>query len=257
MIFDRSRSTGLRVRAAAVVGALALSGLLGACGSGSTSTAAGGPSGAASSTTDDTRQMRGDRYCEVLLVTFDGGSATGDVWNTYPLNDCPQAVWTGLDAKSIAAENGVPIAKLNGPRYWLMNSVEKVGGVANLPEKDFGGLGMYLQATVAIGSLATASVPYVTHAVSRSSVFVYDAGQRIYELRSPDGRTFVMQTYSVQIDPTLTEAGLTDLGSRLALPEGWVYSSRVLDAPLRVETTSTAADVLQDELGNSYSQVTG
>ncbi|MBU3702261.1 MAG: hypothetical protein FGM58_09480 [Acidimicrobiia bacterium] len=201
--------------------------------------------------------MRGDRYCEVLLLTLDGGSATGEVWNTYPLNDCPQAVWTTLDATAIAAENGVPIARLNGPRYWLMNSVEKVGGVADLPMKEFGGLGMYRQATVAIGPLATAATPYVPRPVSRSTVFVFDAGQRVYELRAPDGRTFVMQTYSVQIDPSLTEAKLTDLGTRLTLPEGWTYSSRILEATLRVDTTSSAANVLQDELGNSYSQETG
>jgi hypothetical protein len=64
-----------------------------------------------------------------------------------------------------------------------------------------------------------------------------------------------MQTYSAQIDPTLTEAQLTDLDSRLTLPAGWTYSSRILDSSLKIETVTTVARVLQDELGNSYSEL--
>jgi hypothetical protein len=114
---------------------------------------------------------------------------------------------------------------------------------------------MYRQATVEIGSLVEAMKPYSPRQVDRSAAFTYDAGQRVYELTSADGTVFVMQTYSVQIDPTLTEAQLTDLGSRLKLPEGWTYSSRILDAPLKVKTATTDAHVLQDELGNSYSEL--
>ena len=220
--------------------------------------AACGTSGSSGSLEDSAapRQMRGERYCEVLLITMNNGSATGEVWNTYPLNDCPQATWETLDAKAIATENNVPLARLNGPRYWLMNSVEKVGGTTDLPKKDFGGLEMYRQATVEIGSLIEAMKPYSPRQVNRSAAFNYDAGQRVYQLTAADGTVYVMQTYSVQNDPTLTEAQLTDLGARLSLPEGWTFDSRILDAPLRVATDTTAANVLQDELGNSYSELT-
>ena len=204
------------------------------------------------------KSLRGDRYCEVLLITVKAGLATGEVWNTYPLNDCPQVTWSALDAKKLATENNVPIAMLNGPRYWLMNSVEKAGDVIDLPKKNFGGLEMYLQATVELGSIIQAAKPataYVPNLVNRSAAFIYDAGTRVYELRTTDGATYVMQTYSAQIDPTLTEAQLTDLGSRLKLPAGWTYSSRILDSSLTVKTVTTVARVLQDELGNSYSEL--
>jgi len=204
------------------------------------------------------KSLRGDRYCEVLLITVNAGLATGEVWNTYPLNDCPQATWSALDAKKLATENNVPIAVLNGPRYWLMNSVEKAGDVIELPKKNFGGLEMYRQATVELGSIIEASKPakpYVPSLVNRSAAFIYDAGARVYELRTTEGATYVMQTYSAQIDPTLTEAQLTDLDSRLTLPAGWTYSSRILDSSLKIETVTTVARVLQDELGNSYSEL--
>ena len=235
--------------------ALGASSLLTACGTSGSSGSLEDSSADATTTTLARQEMRGARYCEVLLISMNNGSASGEVWNTYPLNDCPQATWDTLDAKALATENNVPIAKLNGPRYWLMNSVQKVGGVTDLPLKDFGGLEMYRQANVEIGSLLEAAKPYLPHAVNRSAAFIYDAGARIYELHTADGATYVMQTYSVQTDPTLTEAQLTDLGPRLTLPEGWTYSSRILDSEFRIETATTAAHVLQDDLGNSYSEI--
>ena len=236
--------------------ALGASSLLAACGSsGSTEDSAAKVDESTTSTPAAARQMRGDRYCEVLLITMNAGLATGEVWNTYPLNDCPQATWDTLDAKALATENNVPIAKLNGPRYWLMSSVEKVGGITDLPKKDFGGLEMYRQATVEIGSLLEAAKPYTPHSVNRTATFTYDAGARIYELTTAEGLTFVMQTYSVQTDPTLTEAQLTDLGARLKLPEGWTYTSKILDAQLKLYTATTPGHVLQDDLGNSYSEL--
>ena len=213
--------------------------------------------GGSSDVSASQKTLRGDRYCEVLLVSVNAGLATGEVWNTYPLNDCPQATWSALDAQKLATENSVPRVVLNGPRYWLMNSVEKAGGAVDLPKKNFGGLEMYRQATVELGSVAQlgSAKPYVPSLVNRSATFIYDAGARVYELRASDGATYVMQTYSAQIDPTLTEAQLTDLGSRLKLlPAGWTYSSRILDSSLKVETVISAARVLQDELGNSYSE---
>ena len=103
------------------------------------------------------------------------------------------------------------------------------------------------------GTREETSVPSL---VNRSATFIYDAGARVYELRTTEGATYVMQTYIAQIDPTLTEAQLTDLGSRLKLlPAGWTYSSRILDTSLKVITVTTVARVLQDELGNSYSEL--
>jgi hypothetical protein len=232
---------------------LGMSSLLAACGSSNNSATKAEESTTSTSTAP--QQIRGDRYCEVLLITLNAGLATAEVWNTYPLNDCPQATWDTLDAQTLATDNNVPFAKLNGPRYWLMNSVEKAGGVIDLPKKNFGGLEMYRQATLEIGSMIDAAKPYVPHLVNRTASFAYDAGARVYELRTTEGATYVMQTYSAQIDPTLTEAQLTDLGSRLKLPEGWTYSSRILDTSLTVQTVTTAAHVLQDELGNSYSEI--
>jgi hypothetical protein len=66
-----------------------------------------------------------------------------------------------------------------------------------------------------------------------------------------------MQTWSQTVDPNLSLPDLSGLVDRLALPAGWSYQPRVLTSPLRVDTTTRAAQVLQDDLANSYSLESG
>jgi hypothetical protein len=263
-----SRASSGPARGARVGWAVAVVSLLVLAGCSSDGSTAATPSG--SGTTASTEQaagttsttsvaeavrMRGDRYCEVLLVDIVDGQASADVYVSYPLNDCPEEQWVTLDTAAIAAAEGSAVAVLNGPRYWLMDRVEKERSPDAPVRKVFGGIEMQLQASVQIGALADASTPYTEHEVNRSTTFTFDAGQTVYELRTPDGSTYVMQTWSQQKDPTLAEADLDGLASRLQLPAGWSYASRVLDEPLVVDTTATAARVLQDDLANSYSFV--
>jgi hypothetical protein len=199
--------------------------------------------------------MRGDRYCEVLLPRPGADGITVEVYNSYRLNECPADEWMRLDAAAIAAEQGAPLALLNGPRYWLMDRVQKQQDAGGFTVVDFGGIRMNLLATVSIASVQAAAVPYTPNAVDRSTVFTYDAGSTVYELTSSTGERFVMQSWSQQVDPSLQERDLAGLGERLVLPDGWSYSSRVLDAPLDLVTVDVPAQVVQDDFKNSYSLV--
>ena len=249
----RHRTT---VRLAVVL--LAGAGALGACSSSSTSAPAStvpSPSAAPTSTTLDPSSVKfhGERYCEVLLLT-QLAPAVADVYNSFPMNRCPAEQWDTADAKQIAREHSVPIAVLNGPRYWLMDHIEQSS--ANAVEQlrvTFAGVEMVRRATVQVGSLRSASKPYALHEVNRAARFTFDAGTKVFELHDPSGPTYVMQSYSTQQDATLTETSLEGLGARLQLPTGWRFASRVLAQPLVVDTRSAPAHVLQDELGNSYS----
>jgi hypothetical protein len=198
----------------------------------------------------DSADLSGKRYGEVLLVTPGEAGPQATVYNSYPLNDCPAELWAALDAHAIATEHGAATALLNGPRYWLMNSIEKTPRGPQII-KTFGGIDMILQATVLLSSMNP--TPYSVNQVSRHTVFVFDVGQEIYELQDPHGRQWVMQTWSQVVDPDLSRAELSKLGDRLKLPTGWTYRSRVLNEALRIDTTTQAAHVLQDDLTNSYS----
>jgi hypothetical protein len=192
----------------------------------------------------------GKRYGEVLLVEITESGPQATVFNSFPLNDCPAELWSKLDPQALATENGAAAALLNGPRYWLMNDIEK-DPQGPQETKTFGGIEMIKQATVALTSMNPA--PYLANEVTRNTVFVFNAGEEIYELVDPDGQRWVMQTWSQVADPNLSRADLPGLAGRLSLPDGWTYRPRVLTETLRVDTTTRPAQVLQDSLTNSYS----
>ena len=196
----------------------------------------------------------GKRYGEVLLVRMGASGPEATVYNSFPLNDCPAQLWDALDATAIAAENGAVAALLNGPRYWLMSGIEKRAGEPQ-PTKSFGGIEMIEQACVQLSSNNPA--PYSVNTVDRRAVFTFGAGRPVFELVDADGRRWVMQTYSQIVDETLTLSDLAGLGSRLNLPAGWRYETRTLTDPLVVDTTERPANVLQDDLTNSYSLTDG
>lgn len=222
-----------------------------------------GSSGTASSTTTTEAVgsdavfpdgLRDVRYCEVLLLSKPAAHFEAEVWTTIGLNDCPAAAWESLDPAQIAAEHGALFALLNGPRAWTLDAI-----VTDIRTEArtamFGGLDMFRAATVDLGAELPSQTPYTERLVNRETVFEFRAGSEVYELTSPTGQRYVMQSYSQQVDPTLTFEALASLGSRLALPEGWTWSSRVLDYDLGLLSVDGVAVVIQDEFQNTYQRV--
>ncbi len=195
--------------------------------------------------------MRGVRYGEVLAVFLRDTGLEAEVYGTQMLNDCPQELWEKLDADTIAKDMGAVFAKLNGPRYWLLDGLGSKVAVVDPVFKEFNGIQMRRIATIPLGADFAAGA-YVVRNVNRGAVFFWDAGKPIYELVDPDGRPFVMQARCIGVDPGMTEDSLATLGDRLALPAGWMYRSRVLDSELVIDTSATLATVVQDEFENTY-----
>ena len=195
--------------------------------------------------------MRGVRYGEVLAMFLRDTGLEAEVYGTQMLNDCPQELWETLDADAITKDMGAVFVKLNGPRYWLLDGLGSKVAVVDPVFKDFNGIQMRRIATIPIGADFAAG-PYTVRNVNRGAVFFFDAGKTVYELVDPEGRAFILQARCVGVDPGMTEESLATLGERLALPEGWSYRTRVLDAELVVDTSATLATVVQDEFENTY-----
>ena len=197
-------------------------------------------------------ELRGKRYGEVFLA-YEGDEARIEVYNSFPLNDCPDDLWRLLDPASIAQLYGASLAVLNGPRYWMMDGIGKIDPVEPIL-RDFGGIAMRRVATLEIdGTFAPAY--YVERHVHRGALWIFDAAKPVFELKAPSGATYVLQAYCVGVDPTIDQSSLASLGQVLALPDGWTYTTRVLDEELVVDTTTHVATVLQDELHNTYTLV--
>ena len=193
--------------------------------------------------------LRNVRYCEILLVTRHGLSATAAVYNTLGLNDCPEQQWKALDPDQLKRENNAYMVVMNGPRFFIMdrNALRNPG-----PTRSFDGLQAKLLAQVEVQKNSSKRLPYVENTVDRESQYVYEAGKNVYELLAPDSRSYIMQSYSLEVDPNLNEQALADLSSRLTLPKGWQYRVRQLTEPLIVRNTGSKAYVLQDNLKNTY-----
>jgi haloalkane dehalogenase len=198
--------------------------------------------------------LRGARYGEIVLVKTGFFTLTGKVYNTLGLNDCPEKEWKALSPTSIKLSHHAVAVLLNGPRCFLMDqaSILKPGRVQN-----FGSLQARHLANVKITPailLKGKAKPYTENPVARTSVFRYMKGRNVYELVSPQGTVYVMQSFSMQVDPKQTISTLPKLGSRLHLPQGWKFRVVKPDSDLTLEAKGKAI-VLQDELENSYQRI--
>lgn len=196
--------------------------------------------------------LRNQRYCEILVVQKHGFSGTAAVYNTVGLNDCPEAQWKALDPNKLKIENKAYDIVMNGPRCFLMDrNVLKSAG----PVRDFDGLQARLVAQVEVSSASGKRRPYVENIVDRDTQYVFEAGKKVYELLSPDGKTYIMQSYSLEVDPHLSEESLSGLDRRVSLPKGWRYVVRDLSEDLTVRTAGSKAHILQDDLRNTYQRL--
>ena len=203
--------------------------------------------------------MRGLRYCEVLLLDLGDEGLRAEVYNSYPLNQCDEKVWGALDGGAIAAVEKVPFALLNGPRFWLMDSVERLDD-GSVITKTFSGssgsIDMNRYAVVVLGTPDTIGKAYVPQSVDRRSRFFFRAGTTIHVITDDTGSRYVMQSWSQQRKPDLGEEDLASLAELLTLPAGWTFTVEELDSDLVLDSTDGPARVFQDELMNTYSLIT-
>lgn len=203
------------------------------------------------------RDLRNARYCEVIPVTRERSELTSWVYNTLGLNDCPECEWKALTEEQVNQEYGSIATKLNGPRYWVINRLVGKGSTASGDRFTFGGIEMELRATLTTklreGTVGDAF--YTPNQAKRDTVYTYDAGAEVYELTSPEGDVYVMQSYAQIADETLTIDDLPSRGGRLALPDGWTYAPRTLGEDLVLDSGGLAY-VINDDLYNAYQRRT-
>ncbi|ADB39726.1 hypothetical protein [Spirosoma linguale] len=203
-----------------------------------------------------TNQVRGARYCEILVVSGKLNDLTATVYNTLGCNSCPASQWKAIDADKLKNELGAKSVLMNGPRYFLMDKIGQSNAAP--PMVTLGGLQLKKRATVPV-SLRTVfegkAKPYTETSVKRSTKYVFNKGSRVYELVSPDHQ-YIMQSYAQIADPNLTEKDLATLQTRLKLPKGWHFQTRLLPADLVLQTIDGGeAHVTQDDLMNTYQRI--
>ena len=129
--------------------------------------------------------------------------------------------------------------------------------------RDFDGVKATWMATLPIkGALAglggAEKFPeYAPSDIQRVSKYLYKKGSQVYLIDLPDGKhTWIMQTYTRKVDPTMSEEKLPNLGSIYKnLPAGWKFVVKTLDKDLTLIPPSNKrhmAHVMADEFDNVY-----
>lgn len=201
--------------------------------------------------------IRDYRYCEIIPVFRSGVTFHVEVYNTIGLNECPAELWNELEKEALNEAYGATDVKMNGPRYWVINGIAGHGATAAGKIVDFDGIEMKQAAQIEtkLWEGTVGSKLYAENQVQRTTTFTYYADNMVYELTSPEGDVYRMQSYAQIVDPTLTIEDLETLGERLELSEGWRYQARLLSEESLLKTDGLAY-VINDEFANSYQKVT-
>jgi uncharacterized membrane protein len=187
----------------------------------------------------DFGDTRGLRYCELFAV----GPEWITVYNSIGLSVAPPELWEALDANAAAEQLGVEKVVKNGPHWWMADKATIRFGV---DEVEVGGIGFRRVARLPAFIARSGGVEppqYTILEANKQGVNVYLAGHSVYELVSPDGKAFVLQSTNVPPEE------VPSLGDRLTLAEGWGFRTRMLEEDWAIEMqgkVKVAADDLKD-----------
>src|SRR6201981_2053960 len=154
-------------------------------------------------------------------------------------------------ARHCQIEKGMERSRNRSERTALLHNGSQRDRKAGKVES-FDGLDARLLAELEIKIHSSKRQPYTENGVQRQNRYVYDRGKNVYELLSPEGKIYVMQGYSREVDKELNEAALVNLADRLKLPHAWKYRTRMLDEAPVIQNVGGKAYVIQDELKNTY-----
>lgn len=201
----------------------------------------------------DKSHMRGTRYCEIIINKSLTNYA---VYNTWGLNDCPERIWEKITVAQVKKETGASFAHLNGPRYWVIDGLTN-SNLINPSKKTIAGLELREAGVLhmRVLDLLRSNSPYHQHIVDRHTTWIYQSGKPIYELIDPKGNVFVMQSYSIEKSPQ-TSSSLAKLGSKLTLPNGWLFKTGTLKKSEILQAIDNHAVVIQDNFLNTYQLAT-
>ncbi len=199
-------------------------------------------------------EIRNARYCEIipLKVTLEGLKAS--VYNTLGHDTCPEEKWRALTESELRGHFDVLDVIKNGPRYFLMDQILAGGATASGEVITLGGIVLQKRAEVRPSLRQAMQPPFTEQTIDRETTYRFKAGLPVFELKGPDGAVYVMQSYAQIVDPTLSYEALPGLATRLKLPEGWSYASRVPTEDLLLGAKGKAT-VIQDNLKNTYQKV--
>ena len=199
-------------------------------------------------------KARGYAQGEIFLMKGEARHLDASVFNTTGLNQCPSEQFDAIDVDALAKETESDAVWKNPRRFWMMDHLT----IALVGEpREFQGLmfnfvaKMEMPANFTPAAGGQAALAYRPSQIHRVSKYEFLAGSPVFLLRSPEGVTWVMQTYTNHKAADLTESDLPRLGERLTLAEGWEFEAKTLERDLVLDTNGLA-HIVADDLEDMY-----
>lgn len=203
--------------------------------------------------------VRDFAYCEIAPVLGTPPKLVTVFYNTSGPDDyCPVDKMGALDPKKLATELGAKSVYLNptprsARRRWVM---DQLWFFAVGKSVDFHGVKGTWGASTSLESMkALLTGPYTPGTIHRQTKYLYAKGSRVFLLRGPGGKTWVIESYATEIDPNLTFDQLPQLDSKLNLPEGYKFEVKTLTQDLTIDlrkAPDNTAHIVRDELHDVY-----
>lgn len=193
------------------------------------------------------RYTRGMRYAGLAMI----GDATVTIYNSTGVSEAPANLWDSLDPLKLKEQLGVERVVKLGPRWWVSDSIElKLSeAVYRIGDLRFRWMAKVPPHLAGHGD-ELAAQSYRVFEMTKHGTWTYAKGKPVYELVSPKGDTYIMQSSSRPVD-----ASLAKLGDSLKLPPGWKFRTRTLDQDFS-SICSGKVKVLFDDSRNAYLLVT-
>lgn len=207
---------------------------------------------------------RGRAFYEILFMFRQpNGGGIGNYFNSLS-NDLPapndemDARFRALKAETLKTEFGGDGIFFNGPRRWVANSLT-ASSWDGCKQRVIAGIPFNLDGTFEVPSfdkfVSGPPVAYKPLVSKRDSRMIFNAGETVYELVTPEGAVYTMFSLSLKVDPKNTIENLPTLGKRLTLPTGWQFRSRKLDKEMVLTATANSNPpntVVLDQLEGNY-----
>ena len=193
---------------------------------------------------------RNRAFYEVLFMNrVPGGPAgIGNYFNSIgtPLEapaEVTDARFRELNAEALRREFGGDGVFFNGPRRFVANGVTGIS-YNNCALRVMNSISFFLYGTFEVPNfeafITTAPPAYRPLVSRRTNTFIFNAGEVVHELITPEGEVYTMFSLSLKVDPNNSIERLATLGERLTLPAGWRYRTRTLDRELTLSSSYDA-----------------
>lgn len=208
---------------------------------------------------------RGMPFYEVLFMNRVPGGPAGaghyfnSIGNRFEASaEVMDARFRALNAEALRREYGGDGVFFNGPRRFVANGVTGIS-YNDCALRVMNNIPFFLFGTFEVPNLdaliTSAPPPYRVLVSRRTNTFIFNAGEQVHELVTPEGEVYTMFSLSLKVDPNNTIENLPTLGQRLTLPAGWRYRLRTLDRDLTLSSTYDADPpntVVLDQFEGNY-----